>query len=231
VDPCAVDPLCEDGVAQVVHDMKSPLTTISLETSLLDHRLAAGESMAASDSLARIHHNVLYLDRMVQDLLDVATIKHGSLTLSAQHCELRSLISGVIERAVPTHQQFRVFLEAPEPVYVMADDLRLERVISNLIDNALKYTPASSGVAVRMIRAGVETIVSVTDAGPGIPEAQLATVFEPFTRTETSRGRPGTGLGLYVSKKIIEAHGGRIGVDSVCGFGSRFFFTLPALDD
>lgn len=224
-----LDPLCEDGVAHVVHDMKSPLTTIALETALLDHRLANGDRAGVSVSLGRISDNVMYLDRMVHDLLDVASITNGKLALMITHCELHTLIENVVERMVPTRDQHRVFVEMTERVVVLADDLRIERVLSNLIDNALKYTPPSSGVVIRMLRAGNEARISVTDAGPGMSPSELANIFDPFTRAESSHGRTGSGLGLYVSKKIVEAHGGQIGIESVRGVGSRFFFSLPTI--
>src|SRR5262249_49149781 len=118
--------------------------------------------------------------------------------------------------------------EAGEPIGLLADELRIERVVANLLDNALKYTPRSGGIVVRAMRDDANNaLVSVCDVGPGLTTPELDYVFQPLRRGTTCIGRSGSGLGLYVCKQIVEAHGGRIGVDSVRGLGARFFFTLP----
>lgn len=222
------DLLCEDGIAQIVHDMKNPLTTIALESTLIEYRLAAGDYINTAHVVRRINHNVLYLDRMIQDLLDVTSIRSGRFALSCRLTELAALIESVADRAVPSRDQSRVFIECPEHVHAVIDDLRIERVLSNLLDNALKYTPSSSGIVVRLTRVGDRARICVTDAGPGMSADELHHVFEPYQRASTSYGRSGSGLGLFVAKQIVEAHGGTIGVESVRDIGTRFVVTVPA---
>jgi signal transduction histidine kinase len=131
----------------------------------------------------------------------------------------------VIERVVPAPEKLRVSLDACERVVVLIDELRIERVIANLLDNALKYTP--SEIVVRLTHAGSDALISITDSGPGLSQHEVTRLFQPYQRASTSRGRPGSGLGLYVSKAIVEAHGGRMGVETHRGRGARFFFAIP----
>lgn len=224
----AYDYLLEDAVAEIVHDLKSPLSAISLETMLVEDRLARGDRSGSERSLARIANNVSFLDRIVLDLLDVCACAKGDMTLARERTDLRELIRNVIDRLAETSAHGRVFLDANESVIVMIDPHRIERVVANLLDNALKYTPSDAGVVVRLTPYGGGACVSVIDAGPGIDASDLPRIFRRNERGHTSRGRSGNGLGLYVSKRIIEAHGGQIGVESIRGVGSRFFFELPA---
>jgi signal transduction histidine kinase len=221
--------LREDDVAQIVHDLKNPLSMIALETCLLDDRLAHGHPSDTHDALARITRNVHFLDRMVQDLLDLCSLDAGRLELHRKPTELRMLLEQTIDRVVPTRDRGRVSLHAEEPLTTSIDDLRIERVVANLLQNALKYTPKITGIVVGLTAMKDAIRVSVTDAGPGMTPAETGYVFDKFRRASTAGSREGSGLGLYVSKKIVEAHGGRIDVTSVQGAGSQFFFELPAV--
>lgn len=214
-------------LAELVHDLKNPLATIALEMVLLDEALATEGRAALRESVRRISHNLEFLDRMVQDLLDSSAIDDGELTIQRRTTELRTLLEQVIERTVPARDRTRVFLEATAALTVSVDDLRIERVVGNLLSNALKYAPRASGVVVRLDAMPGVARVSVTDTGPGLTAAEQIYVFDKYRRTADARASEGNGLGLHVSKKIIEAHGGTIGVDSVHGFGSRFYFELP----
>lgn len=220
--------LREDDVAQIVHDLKNPLSTIALETRLLDARLPRGPLSETRDGLARITRNIEFLDRMVHDLLDLCSLDAGRLELCRRPTELHTLLEQIIDRVVPTRDRGRVSLHAAEPLTVSIDALRIERVVANLLQNALKYAPKITGIVVGLAAVDDAIRVSVTDAGPGMTPAEAGYVFDKFRRASTAGSREGSGLGLYVSKKIVEAHGGRIDVTSVPGAGSQFFFELPA---
>lgn len=217
--------LIEDDVAEIVHDLKSPLSAITLEAILLADKLQRGERLEGLHSVARITNNVAFLDRLVLDLLDMCSIASGHLVLHRSATDMRALLERVIDRTVTTQHRARVILDACDPITVPIDELRIERVVANLIDNALKYTPSSSAIVVRLTETNMGACVSVVDAGPGITAAQREHIFDRHRRA--SHGRNGYGLGLYVCKKIVEAHGGRIGVESSRD-GSRFFFELPS---
>lgn len=217
----------EDEVAQIVHDLKSPLATIQLETELIDARLGDLDNESLCRAVGRIMLNVGYLDRMIQDLLDACAIDAGAFTVHRAPTEMRTLIEQVLERVVATRDRDRVLLHASDRIVTAIDAPRIERVLGNLIQNALKYAPRSSAIVVRLDVTSTMISVAVIDAGPGIPPEDRETIFEKYRRSANAGGHEGSGLGLYVSKRIIEAHDGRIGVDSVHGVGSRFFFELP----
>jgi signal transduction histidine kinase len=173
-----------------------------------------------------VQQNVTYLDRLVQDILDSCALEAGTFQLHKRPTELHALLESVIERSVATRDRARVYLEATGRHTLSLDDLRIERVVSNLLQNALKYAPPATGVVVRLEIAETAR-VSVIDAGPGMTPEEMSCVFGMYWRTEGAESYEGSGLGLYVSRRIVEAHGGTIGVDSVRHIGSRFYFELP----
>ncbi len=217
-----------DEVAQLVHDLRDPLSTIALETYALDRKLAGGDHVEVRSTTARILHNVDFLVRIVQNLLDSCAIGAGHFEIHRRPTELRALLEQILDRVVSTRDLGRVTLDAPRPITLSIDDLAIERVVANLVGNALKYAPKHSRIVVQLAAGVLDARISVTDAGPGLTPSEREYVFDKYRRGASARGREGRGLGLYVSKVIVEAHGGRIGVDDVEGAGSRFFFELPA---
>jgi PAS domain S-box-containing protein len=217
----------DDEVAQIVHDLKSPLATIQLETELIDAKLGDLDNESLCRAVGRIMLNVGYLDRMIQDLLDACAIDAGAFAIHRAPTEMRTLVEQVLERVVATRDRERVLFHGGDRVVTAIDAPRIERVLGNLIQNALKYAPRSSAIVVRLDVATTKVCVAVIDAGPGIPAEERESIFEKYRRSGNAGGHEGSGLGLYVSKRIVEAHDGRIGVDSVHGVGSRFFFELP----
>jgi signal transduction histidine kinase len=216
-----------DALASIVHDMKSPLTIISLETRLLEERLGANASVAIQRGLQRIAHNAGYLDRLIMDLLDLGCIEADAFELRLDEIDLARTVAEALDHAVSTLDRPRVQLELFDHPRLVADQMRIERVISNLVGNALKYTPAGTGVTVRLHVGDGRARVEVIDAGPGLDPTEAKHVFDRYRRGGTSRGRPGYGLGLYVSRRIVERHGGAIGVVTGDGKGARFWFELP----
>lgn len=219
--------LLVEQVLQVAHDLKSPLQTIALEASILQHRLAAYEPIDAAPALDRIIANVEYLDRMLHDLLDACSPEQTRKTLALAPTDLRTLLEIVVERSVASRDRARVFIKAERSAVVVVDDLRIQRVVANLISNALKYSPLAGGVIVRLDVYKHRCIVSVVDAGAGVTPAEASYIFDKYRRTRSARISEGSGLGLYVSRQIVEAHGGRLDVECLRGAGSRFFFELP----
>jgi K+-sensing histidine kinase KdpD len=214
-------------VARIVHDFKTPLATILLEAELLEAKLAAGSVSDSHRALDRIARNAEYLGRMVMDLLDLCNFEAGHFELRREPIEVLALIQRVIERVVSTHEAGRLRLEVSQAVTVVLDDLRIERVIANLLENALKYAPKGTQIGVRLDATPHAIEVSVIDIGRGLTGGEMVNVFDEYKRGGQAKGHEGSGLGLYVSKKIVEAHGGTIGVESMRGVGTRFFFTIP----
>jgi signal transduction histidine kinase len=180
------------------------------------------------DILSSGHH----LLSLINDVLDLSKVEAGQVELELAPFSLQEAlergVAMVRERAM--QDGVLVTLAAnPDADVVSGDERRIRQVIFNLLSNAVKFTPAGGAVDVRATRANGEVSVSVADTGPGIAAEDLRRVFEEFQQTEAGIERgEGTGLGLALSKRLVELHGGRIWVDSELGRGSTFVFTLPA---
>lgn len=220
----------DDDIATLSHDLKNPLSIIALDVSVLQEQLTEGSSSELRRTLVRIERNVAYINRLLSELLDrprATTALESSASMAPT--ELSGLLHAVVERTTSMQERERVHVDAPRPVIVMGDATRLERVIANLVINALKYSVRASAIGVRLEVVGDHACVSVIDQGPGVAPGELRSLFERHGRASSALGHEGSGLGLYVSRKIVEAHGGRIGVESELGEGSRFYFELPLL--
>lgn len=217
----------EDDFAGLAHDLKGPLSTIAIEAATLQFALAGVGGKAVDDALARIARNVDFMDRLIADLLDVTLLEAGHFAIHTRTVELVGFLASVIERSVPTRERARILLAQHPPIAIPFDELRIARVVANLMGNAIKYAPRGSPIRIEVQRGDGIARVSVVDVGPGLTDTEARYVFDRYRRTRTAAARhDGSGLGLFVSRKIVEAHGGRIGV-SPAGTGSRFFFELP----
>ena len=170
-----------------------------------------------------------YLDRLLQDLLDTARIEAGQFELEYSVHDVTVLVKDAVElhKNWPIPHHFR--LEIPDqPLLCMCDEARISQVLTNLLSNAMKYSPDRSTITVKAAADEELVIVEVTDQGIGIDSSELKSIFKPFRRTTATRGvYPGTGLGLSASRRIIESHGGRLEVESRLGAGSTFTVFLP----
>jgi signal transduction histidine kinase len=169
---------------------------------------------------------------LVSDLLDLARLRGNRLELQIRRVDLGELVSGVVSlmRPLLDAKEQRVELAIPLPApTVPGDSRRLERVLLNLLSNANTFAPAGSEIAINMRQDAHEVTIAVQDAGPGITAAAIPHLFEQFftERTSSSRHNIGAGLGLPIAKGIVEAHGGRIWVESTVGAGTTVSFTLP----
>ena len=216
-----------EHVAQLVHDIRNPLSTMALETRVLQETIEQASREELERTLGRFQERIQFVDRMLQALIELPTLAAAQLDLCREVTEMRGFVEGVIERAAPLRDRMRVFLDAATPVAARIDRLQIERVITNLIGNALKFAPAASGIVVRIEHVDSACIVSVIDPGPGISAEEAEVIFDKYRRGAGAKNKPGLGLGLYISKKIVEAHGGTIGVESSAERGTRFYFVLP----
>lgn len=221
--------VADDDVASLAHDIKNPLTIITLEAMQIEQRLGHRVTPAVRRGLERIAQNASYIDNLISGLLDMASADAGRLELRLDKVDLSRLLRDAVGRAVPTADRARVRLEIRDVLFVQGDDIRLERVVTNLVHNALKYGGDFGQVTVRLDARGACACVSVIDDGPGLTAEEARLVFDRYRRARPGSGPGGYGLGLYTSRRIIEAHKGRIGIVSQPGRGSRFFFELPAV--
>lgn len=210
------------------HELRTPLTSLML---LLQQAIRRPERLqAARDSLLeRMLKQARWLATMAEDLLDVSRLEHDRLVLRKQRLDLRSLVAEVVSGFQARESERHLGLELPSvPVYVDADPTRTEQVLSNLLENALQYSPPGTPVEVRLtLREGVAR-VSVKDGGPGIAEEDRERLFKPFSRLgEAGQGAPGLGLGLYLSRQIAELQGGELRAEPASGRGSTFSLYLP----
>lgn len=217
-------------LAGVAHDLRNPISALKLTTDALKRGPQPPPPKTATKTLVTVAQQVDRLDRMVGDLLDAARIESGRFELRRERTDLRAIVSHVAELFSPVSGTREIEVIAPEePAWVECDPTRLEQVVTNLVSNAIKYSPEGGRVTTAVTTSGSDAVVAVTDEGIGIPADDLARLFEPFYRGSASRERvPGVGLGLSVARKLVEAHGGRLDVESQVGRGTTFRVLLHA---
>jgi len=213
----------DDDIASVAHDVKTPLSIIMLEANVIEARMGRALTPQLRHGLERILLNAAYIDRLISDLLDLGCHDAGRLELRTEVVAMSELLDRALERAVSSVDRRRVQLETKHPANVMCDPMRIERVVSNLVANALKHG-GSAAVTVRLEVVKRFARISIVDGGPGMTAESTRDMFDRYRHGAQSQGY---GLGLYISRHIVEAHGGRIGVESTPGRGSRFYFDLP----
>src|SRR6185369_6703956 len=210
-------------IGGVAHDLHAPLHALEVAIALLDHAGADGGRVRD-----RIRRQIERMEHMLGDLLDRTRIETGRFELDPRDCDLRGLVTRVvdIQRDSASARAFRVLLPH-EPVVVMCDPLRIEQVAGNLLSNAVKYSPESSDIEIVLAADGSTAVLSVTDHGIGMSGADRAKVFEPFRRGSNVGDIGGSGLGMSVTRKIVEAHGGTVDVRSELGLGTTVSVLLP----
>lgn len=219
----------EDYVHTISHDLRNPLAIVQGQAQFLQRAADnAGWKPGERHSVEAIVTGARRMNAMIQDLVDSARLDAGQLQLDLKPLDLPSFILDLKERLARAIDAERIRVASPEGLRsVSADANRLERILLNLISNALKYSPKETEVLVRVEEGAEAVVTSVTDRGVGIPPDDLPHIFERFYRAEGARKAEGLGLGLYITKMLIEAHGGRIWAESEVGQGSTFHFTLP----
>jgi len=215
-------------VSIVSHELKTPVALIKGYVSTLRREDAKWDKAIIKDSLAVIEEEADHLSAMIEDLLDASRLQAGGLTPDRCDIFLPELAAQLAERFRTQTDRHSIVVDFPEnfPV-IMADENRISQVISNLLSNAIKYAPGGEICISGTVRPE-QVIVTVSDQGPGIDPADIPYIFGRFYRSEQAvRKTKGAGLGLYLAKAIVEAHGGRIWVDPQLGTGARICFSLP----
>ncbi|MDY3027361.1 MAG: HAMP domain-containing sensor histidine kinase [Candidatus Faecivicinus sp.] len=217
-------------VSNASHELKTPLSTmkILIETILYQDPIDPG---MAREFLSDVNKEIDRLNRIVSDLLTLVNIDSGGMKLSISDIDLHELLLEQVKRLAPLARENGIELEcsAKEALETPGDAVKLQQVIYNVIDNAIKYTPRGGSVQASLARSGKRAIIRVTDTGIGIPAADLPHVFDRFYRVDKARSRAtgGTGLGLSIVKQIVMLHGGTITATSEEGKGSTFTIDLP----
>jgi len=218
-------------LANMSHELRTPLNAIIGFTQVLQQKLFGDDDAKQEEYLEDIHGSANHLLSLINDVLDLSKVEAGQVELEKAPFSLREALErGVVmvrERATKNGVQLTLQPNA-EIELVEGDERRIRQVVFNLLSNAVKFTPAGGSVVVGSAQQNGEVRVSVKDTGPGIAREDYERIFEEFQQTELGQEqREGTGLGLALSRKLVELHGGRIWVESELGKGSTFTFTLP----
>ena len=219
----------EEMLAVVAHDLRNPLNVVMIARGLLADTDQPGERR--DQLLAVMQRATQRMNRLVEDLLEVVRQESGKMSLVLEAVPVLDILEQGVEMCQATARERNISLgihDTPHDLLVTADEERVLQVMSNLVDNALKFVPGGGRVVLECSRKGAEGLFSVADSGPGIAPEDLDRLFEKFWQRRRSDTR-GVGLGLAIARGIVEAHGGRIWAESTLGSGSTFYFTLPAV--
>ncbi len=221
----------DDYVRAVSHDLRNPLTAITGHAQLLQRVLekAGLKGGMAGKAIEAIVINSQRMNSMITDLAESAQLEAGQVRLAPVPIDLPSFVIHLKDRLAGAAEAHRIWVELPEELpLVLADPDKLERILRNLLTNALKYSEPDSPVTVTMTLSGAEVVTAITDHGQGMSPEEVSKLFQRYYRTPTAiQKKGGLGLGLHITKGLVEAHGGRIWVESKLGKGSTFSFTLP----
>lgn len=218
------------GVAS--HELKTPITSLKAITQLMNRKLAKGGEI--TENLVKFGRDsdrqVTKLIHLVDALLSSTRLEQGQLALNKSAFAFSNIVDGCCSH-IELDGEYSLVFEGDRRLEVFADEQKVEQVLVNLINNAVKYAPASKTIVVRVEKLEGFSKISVIDQGNGIPQGSISKLFDRYYRVPEAGYTPGLGLGLYISSEIIGRHGGEMGVDSILGEGSTFWFTLPDRTD
>jgi two-component system, OmpR family, phosphate regulon sensor histidine kinase PhoR len=219
-----LEELRDEFLSTAAHELKTPLAVIKAYAQLLQKR-----DPAEAQGLVVIQRQVDRLNRLVQHLLDATRIRLDSAEAHSERFDLGAIAQQVVERVRPSAPAHALSVRCAAPVPIVADRERIERVVTSLVENAVRFSPAGGPIAARVEARDGQAIFSVEDRGLGIPPERQARIFERFYRAHagTAQDYGGLGLGLELSREIVVRHGGRRWFESEAGEGSTFFFSLP----
>ena len=218
-----------DFVSNISHELRTPLASLkALVDTLRDGALE--DPPAAQRFLSRIEVEVDAMTQLVQELLELSRIESGQVPLQRRPVDVTEVVVPPVERLRPQAERagLRLSLRLPSDMRVLADQERIQQVVTNLVHNAIKFTPPGGEITITASHVGQEIVVAVQDTGVGISADDLPRIFERFYKADRARSGGGTGLGLAIAKHIVQSHGGRIWAESVEGRGSTFSFSLPS---
>jgi two-component system CheB/CheR fusion protein len=216
----------DDFISIASHELKTPITSLKASLQLLE-RMKANPSTMFPKLIEQSSRSMDKISELVEDLLNVTKIKEGQVMLNMQKFAIADLLEECCAhvRQLKTHE---LVIQGDTMLQIVADENRIEQVVFNLLNNAVKYAPNSRMIFLTIEELDSTVKISVRDTGPGIPASKLPHLFDRYFRADQSGAQvSGLGLGLYISADIIQRHGGEIGVDSAEGEGTTFWFTVP----
>lgn len=226
----ALDKTRSQFVSNASHELKTPLSTMKILIETLVYQDPMDPAMT-KDFLGDVNREIDRLNRIVSDLLTLVNIDSGGTRLNLAELDLNALMREQVKRLLPLAREngIEINLEMKDEISIMGDGLKLQQVIYNVIDNAIKYTPRGGEVETSLSRNGRRALIRISDTGIGIPAEDLPHIFDRFYRVDKARSRAtgGTGLGLSIVKQIVQQHGGTITATSAEGKGTSFVIDLP----
>lgn len=222
--------LREQLLYSVAHELRSPLAVLENALEILHEDYASLSAIEFSQVMQSARRTAVRIRSLMENLLSAGNIESGRFVVVPRATSLQALVADAVEAtdALTRTRQQRLEVEVPDAMTVLADERYARQVLSNLISNASKYSPDGGTITLRGEPLNGAVRVTVEDRGPGIPADQQVGIFQRFYRARPGNYEPGVGLGLAIAKGIVEAHGGRIGIESREGAGTRVWFTLPA---
>jgi PAS domain S-box-containing protein len=221
----------DDFIALASHELKTPLTSTKLYIDVLKQRFEDTHDKKSLTYLLKINDQVRKLLELVNYLLDVSKVQAGKLQFTVERTHIDTFVREVVRDIEQLTETHHFHIEGKTEAYVLLDKDRLRQVLVNILNNSIKYSSQANKVDVSIRKENTHIIVSIRDFGIGIPKEKHTKIFERFYQVDDSKGYTysGIGLGLYISKEIIEKHNGKIWVESEEGRGSTFYFSLPII--
>ena len=216
-----------DLVSNITHELSRPITSIGLLADTLLDVANRGKTKRTRKMAKDIRREADTLTQLVQEIRDLSMIESGQMLVRLTPTDLLAIIQVCAEHllALAENKHETIQIEVPEGIYVLADFAQIQRAINNILHNAIKFSPEGTSIRVTASVSSDEVIIAVSDHGPGIPKDELPRVFERFYQVDRAR-REGTGLGLAIVRHIVQAHGGRVWVESIEGQGATFYIAL-----
>lgn len=222
----------DEFISIASHELKTPLTSVKGYVQLLERSIDKGDIPTVKKHLEKAQLQLDKLNDLIADLLDISKIESGKLKFNKKNFNLDTLMESIMEIIHQSNPDYKIIKTGSVPQEVFADEMRIEQVIVNFLTNAIKYAPGTTEVHVNLAVEDDRVIVAVKDFGIGIHPDQQKNVFDKFFRVEeTAIHFQGLGIGLYISAEIIRRHGGTVGVNSIFGEGSEFYFNIPLISD
>lgn len=221
----------DEFISMASHELKTPVTSVIMFIQYI-HKTLNQEKITKHDAaFKRVNEQLYKLNKLISDLLDVSKIQGKELTYNLKKTDLNEVIKKTVENVRPLATKHTIIVKGKIRKKVIVDPDRIDQVVTNLLTNAIKYTPKPDKIIVQLTSNKTNACVAVKDKGIGIGPEQLPKIFQRFYRGVDTNERtyPGMGIGLYVSNEIIKRHGGKLWVESVKGKGSTFYFLLPFL--
>ncbi len=221
--------LKNEFIGMASHELKTPVTSIKAFAQVLQSRFAKAGDLESAQLLLKMDGQLEKLTSLIGDLLDVTKLETGKLQFHRKFFDLKDLVSEIVEEMQRTTERHKIQIKLGSPVNLYGDRDRIGQTLTNLLTNAIKYSPKANKIVVSTKADKKEATVCIQDFGVGIPKEAQGKVFDQFYRVagRNEETYSGMGLGLYVSKEIINRHNGRIWLESEKGKGSKFYFALP----